>query len=150
MPAFLPLALGAAGLLSSYADNRRYKPILESNDTTGALLDMAGAGLGGFLGGSILGGGSGIQSVDNALGLGQPAPQAIPVPAGGAGGQQHPGVNYIAPGESGGIPDGMLGAGGDLGILALLSQLAAQQQSQQQSQQQQQQQQQNPFLQLFG
>ena len=70
MVAFLPIALAAAGALAAFQKNRQRRPILESNDRFGALLDIAGAGLGGFIGGSVLGGQGGGGPSAAGLGLG--------------------------------------------------------------------------------
>lgn len=130
MVAFLPIALAAAGALSAYQKNHQYRPIAEANSGTGALLDILGAGLGGYAGGSLLGGGLGGAGLAGGLLGGGVDTAALPqrqagpprfIPAaqlpqlgGGLGG-----LGFL-PGESGGIPQG---GGFDIGTLALLSQL---------------------------
>ncbi len=144
---FLPIALAAGAALSAYSKNRQYRPVLEANDRTGAILDIAGAGLGGFLGGASLQQGGiqgalgGLFGVDNGGTSGVDTSQLPQRQQGNPGfipANQFPQAQTnILPGETAGVPnglEGLLGGGGqggglDLETLALLSQLASQQQS---------------------
>lgn len=97
MVAFLPLILGAAGALAAFQRERQYRPEEEASGPLGALLNIAGGGLGGAIAGgglNALGGGGGdagagslAKVAKNVYSGGAPAEAASSAGLGGIGGQ---------------------------------------------------------------